>query len=130
MMRAFLALTALLALIVVSGCGDDNGSPLSPSNHAPIIQLQSDTLVALGDTLELWAMASDPDGHELEYTVSVQLTIAELKLGYWPDARIDKQSGHFWFRPQASDQPQRRFTFSVDDGHGGADSTTFSVAVS
>lgn len=126
--RCCLSLVLLSSLIVACGCGDDSG-PVSPTNHAPVILPQNDTLVSLGDTLKLWASASDPDGNALKYRASVQLTLAELQQGYWPDACMDEHTGYYWFRPQVSDQPKRRFTFLVDDSRGGTDSTTFSVTV-
>ena len=128
-MRVLISLLVLLGLILASGCGNDKPGPLGPANHAPVIQPQSDTSVALGDTLELWAHANDADGDELSYALAVHLTLTELKQGYSPDTGFDGATGYFWFRPKPDDAPARRFTFYASDGRGGIDSTTFSVTV-
>ena len=120
----------LAGLIWMSGCSDGgaNGGT-SPSNHPPVIEAQRDTSVVLGDTLVLWARAHDTDGDELTYAAMAHITYEELVRGYFPDAGIIPTSGRFRFRAQAEDCPGRRFTFSANDGRGGADSTPFTVGV-
>ena len=120
----------LLVLSWSNGCGDGGGNGgTGLSNHPPVIEAQGDTSVVLGDTLVLWARASDTDSDELSYTVMAHITYEEFARGYQPDAWMNRTSGRFRFRPQADDSPQRRFTFSANDGRGGADSTTFNVSV-
>ena len=53
----------LLASMAYFCCEDSKeGVSDPPRNHAPMIDEQSDTLVTVGDTLNLTASASDQDG--------------------------------------------------------------------
>jgi hypothetical protein len=128
-MRLGISLVSMLALVLAIGCSEDNGPTSSGANHAPVIRPQNDTLLAVGDTLELSMIASYADEDQLTYGVTVELTLAEIKQGYWPHVHMDAHTGDFWFRAAEEDRPRRRFTVSVEDGRGGADSTTFSVTV-
>ena len=127
-MRIWVCIGAMSVFVMVMGCGD-NGGGTAPTNHAPVLGPQSDTTVALGDSLELWAVVEDSDGDVLTYTLTVHLTLAEFKQGYFPDAKFNTQTGYFWFRPSSDDRPSRDFTFGVNDGRGGLDSTRFTVTV-
>ena len=115
-------------LLLTSACGDDGGGT-APASHAPVMAQQSDTTVAAGDTLDLWAVAQDTDGDELTYSLTVHLTLSEIRLGDIPDTEFNQQTGHFSFRTTAEDHPSRDFTFSARDNRGGADSTRFTVNV-
>jgi hypothetical protein len=120
----------LVGMICIYGCGDSGGSAgPGPSNHTPVIEAQADTSLVLGDTLVIWAEAHDEDGDELAYTAAAYISFEELIRGYSPDAGMNAASGRFEFRTRDEDGPRRRFTFSVDDGRGGADSTTFWVNI-
>ena len=127
-MRVFALALLFLGLVAAGGCGG-GGGPVSPANRSPIIQAQSDTSAAVGDTLELWAVAYDADGDSLTYRLTILMRFSEIKSGYSPDANLDAKTGYFWFKPRAQDQPGRRFTFTVEDGRRGTDSTTFTVTV-
>lgn len=127
-MRLRICVGAISALLIIMGCGDDDGG-VAPVNHAPVMAQQSDTTVAAGDTLQLWAVAQDSDGDDLIYSLTVHLTLSELKQGDIPDTEFDQQTGHFSFMTTAEDSPDRDFTFSASDGRGGADSTRFIVNV-
>jgi hypothetical protein len=119
---------AMGLLILLGGCGSENGST-GPSNHAPTLNAQPDTTVAVGDTLHLWALADDPDGDVLTLHAVVIGTLSDFKLRGLPDFDFDPTDGHFEFRPKTIDRPDRVFRFEVDDGRGGCDSTTFTVGV-
>jgi hypothetical protein len=117
-------------LVIGCGCGKDGGSgSTGPSNHAPVLQGQADTSLALGDTLVIWAEAHDDDGDDLTYTAAAHISFEEFMRGYFPDAGMNATSGRFEFRTREDDGPSREFTFSVDDGRGGTDSTTFWVRI-
>jgi hypothetical protein len=116
-------------LIVVGACGSDDDGPAGPSNHAPVLQAQPDTTVAVGDTLHLWAIADDQDGDPLTYDAVVIGTLSDFKIRGLPDTQFDSTDGHFEFRPRTIDRPDRVFRFRVDDDRGGCDSTTFTVNV-
>jgi len=123
-------LLILLGMICICGCGDSGGTAgPGPSNHTPVIEAQADTSLAVGDTLIIWAKAHDADDDELAYTAAAHISFEEFMRGYFPDAGMNAASGRFEFRTRDEDGPQRRFTFSVDDGRGGADSTTFRVNI-
>lgn len=127
-MRYAAVLPVLLGAICIYGCGDDGGGGnTGPSNKSPVIEAQADTSVAFGDTLVIWAAAQDMDGDELSYTATAYISFEEFTRGYFPDAGMNAASGRFEFRTRLEDGPRRRFAFSVDDGRGGADSTTFWV---
>jgi hypothetical protein len=121
--------SVLSCLILAIGCGDSGDGPAGPSNHPPVIQAQTDTSAAVGDTLVLWADAQDPDGDDLTYIGIAHITYEEFARGYFPHAGMHPTSGRFRFIPQADDAPRRRFSFCVDDGRGGEDSTTFTVNI-
>ena len=121
------SLVAIMYLAIVCGCGEYVGPRLS--NEAPVLQGQPDTTAAVGDTLELWAHAYDADGDTLAYGLIAYVTYEEFTEGYKPDVAMSKNTGYFLFRPRDRDRPSRDFAFTVDDGRGGADSTSFSVSV-
>jgi hypothetical protein len=122
-------LLAMGLLVLAGACGSDDGGPVVPLNHAPILRTQSDTTVAVRDTLHLWAVAHDQDGDPLIYDAVVVGTLADFKLRGFPDTDMESTDGHFEFRARAIDQPDRMFRFLVEDGRGGRDSTTFMVIV-
>ena len=123
----------LLSLIIFISCGDENGivdnNPIIPSNHLPVIQQQSDTSAAIGDTLRLLAIAHDDEGDSLIYYLATVLSWTEIKGGYRCNADIDHVTGQFYFIPKIEDRPERSFYFIVRDVVGGSDSTLFSVFV-
>jgi hypothetical protein len=129
-MRLTFVTLILCVLVWSSGCGDGGGDGCTgPSNHPPIIEAQADTSAALSDTLVLWAIAHDADGDDLSYNVLIHITAEEFARGYIPAAWMHSPSGRFRFWPQTDDEPQRRFTFLVEDNRGGTDTTTFAVRV-
>jgi hypothetical protein len=128
-MRPAAVTLTLLVLAVAGGCGDGEIRVTGPTNHPPVLTAQPDTSAALGDTLILWAIADDPDNDRLSYNVLIHITSDEYSRGYIPDAWMHSPSGRFRFWPQADDEPQRRFTFLVEDNRGGTDTTTFAVRV-
>ena len=127
-MRRGICIGLFSVFAVLVGCGDNDGG-MGPTNHSPVLAAQSDTIVAVGHSLELWASAEDVDGDTLTYSLSVFLSQAELKQGYFPDTEFDAQTGHFVFTASSDDRPSRSFTFGVSDGRGGTDSATFTVIV-
>jgi hypothetical protein len=127
MRRSVFLLGALMYIVVVCGCGEYVGPRLS--NQAPVLEAQPDTTAAVGDTLELWAQAHDADGDSLAYGLVAYVTYEEFTDGYKPDVTMSKYTGYFSFRPRDRDRPGRDFMFTVDDGSGGTDSTSFSVHV-
>jgi len=127
-LRHVTVVVSLLCAILGGGCGKDGGTgSTGPTNHLPVIQAQADTSLAIGDTLVIWAKAHDADGDELTYTAAAHISFAEFMRGYFPDAGMNATTGRFEFRTRDEDGPYRQFTFAVDDGCGGADSTTFMV---
>ncbi|MFN8178235.1 MAG: hypothetical protein U0167_09910 [bacterium] len=118
----FVGLTALVA------CRGAETTAPQP-NRAPFLSVQHDTSSAVGDTLRLHASAMDPDGDRLRYSATIEVTFDELRSGYRPESDMNGDSGWFWFRASAKDEPSRTMSFFADDGRGGRDSTTFEVAV-
>ncbi len=135
--------TAIIIWIVsalVLGCSEDSfvdvidEDPLGPGplNHAPIIAPQPDTSAIVGDTLMLQISATDPDGDALYYEVDVSCTWLETSNNncHSPIARIDYQTGRFWFNPRSYDIPVRHVIVTVSDPHGSSASMEFDVMVS
>lgn len=118
-------LAGLTALVACRGAESTAPQP----NRAPALSVQHDTSSAVGDTLWVRASAVDPDGDCLRYSATIEVTFEELRSGYRPESDMNGDSGWFWFRATAKDEPSRTMSFSVDDGRGGRDSTTFEVAV-
>lgn len=123
----------LATLSFGGGCGsDDVPVPvIPPSNHAPVLRPQSDTTITIGDTLHLWAVADDSDGDALMYGAAILGTWGRLRGVSHADFDIDFEplTGHFIFRALARRRMGNDFQFTVDDGRGGRDSTTFTVFV-
>jgi hypothetical protein len=117
----------LLSSMAYFCCEDSKEGVSDPSrNHAPMIVEQSDTFVAVGDTLNLTASASDQDGDSVSYLLIVY--------GQWhppdfPETQFEGTTGAFSFYAKITDLPGRTFSFVADDHHGGTDTTTFYVAV-
>jgi hypothetical protein len=123
-----LILLGLLALVLLS-CSDDNTcKPVGTdsTNHPPVLQAQRDTSVIIGDTLRLTASATDPDGDEVKY----HLTVGLHDTSDTAAAFLDSLTGRFWFAPSLDDRPQRSMMFTAVDEHGLAISTLFDVSVS
>lgn len=103
---------------------------MEPSmNLPPTIATLPDTSIAVGDTLWTRVEATDPDGDEISYQLTVFLTLEELRDGYRAQAGMNGAKEEFWFVPKRSDRPQRRFKITATDTSGGRDSTTFTVEV-
>ena len=119
---------------VFFGCSDDgdNSNVLNPepdTNNLPIIQVQADTFINVGETLNLQAFASDIDGDSLNFSAAAEVTWSEILDGEIPDFHMDGKSGAFYFNAVGYDTPERLFTFKVDDYNSGLDSTIFIVTV-
>ena len=127
MNRIVIWIALVFCVLSAAACGDDN--PAAPVNQSPAIRAQHDTTAAVGSTLELWAVGSDADADGLTYGLIVFLTPDEIRAGLFPDTDFSGVTGRFRFRPGTDDRPERRFSFTVVDGHGGSDSTFFAVAV-
>ena len=125
--RCVLAGCAATALVAALGCGSDDVTAVH--NRAPVIEAVEDTTIALGDTLGLTVSAVDPDGDDIVLTLAVSVTWEELRDGYRADARLDPESGYFWFRPKPDDIPSRTFLAMADDGRGGEAEAAFTVYV-
>jgi hypothetical protein len=122
----------LHALVLIFGCGSGDGASqdvAGPSNRAPVIQEQTDTTAAAGATLHLYAQASDADGDSLSYRSATIGNYSDFLLRGFPDSDMDAASGHFIFRVRVIDRPNQMFRFYANDGHGGVDSTQFTVIV-
>ena len=118
----------LLALLFFS-CRDDN--PCQPvdsdsPNHPPVLEAHPDTSVIIGDTLRLKASATDPDGDDIKYYLTVILRDTSDTAA----AFIDSLTGDFWFAPTVNDLPNRSMMFTAVDEHGRGMLTLFDVAVS
>jgi len=125
-------LSMLVLAAWLPGCGDEGSDDTTGPgslNHPPVLALQPDTSVAVGDTLYLQASATDQDGDALLYGVIVRQTFEEISDGYLVQGGIHAATGLFWFRPQVLDRPTREFWFTVDDLRAGRDTTGFVVAV-
>jgi hypothetical protein len=125
--------TSFLVLGLLIGCSEDrvttpNQDPIQ-GNHDPVIAQQADTSAIVGDTLRLEFAAIDEDEDSLHFEQEILVSWGDIKAGYWPIADIDSHKGSFWFYPHTYDMPARQVTVMVSDGHGGLDSTTFSVTV-
>lgn len=108
----------------LTGCSGED--PVTPENNPPVLVAMPDTSTTVGSTLRLMAVATDRDGDPITYHLTVIIGGFSDPL---PDAHIDKSSGEFVFKPAASDQPSRDFIIDVQDGHGGEDTTRFTVTV-
>jgi len=130
--RYMIALVAAAVVCVACGCGGESGGGVDggagPGNHPPQLEAQRDTSVVLGDTLELWARAEDPDGHTVTYGLIVPLSLEELLSGYSPDAHI-RTDGRFLFVPVTEDGHVRAFRFTAEDDFGGSDLEQFQVNI-
>jgi len=113
-------------VLFVASCSDD---PAGVSNKAPVMESQQDTTATAGDTLVLWAVAQDPDGDALQYGLVVFVTASQIFVGDIPNTDFDAATGRFEFRVFSSDQPEREFRFTAEDGRGGLASTEFNVIV-
>lgn len=112
------------ALTLCDGCSTADDE----RNRPPVFVSQSDTSVAVGDTLRLTAIATDEDGDDLSYGLVVRFQWQEFRLDEIPVA-LDPGSGDFRYAPGSGEPSLRRFLFRVDDGRGGRDSTGFNVTV-
>jgi Bacterial Ig domain len=120
----------MLVIAALMGCSDDAASPISPpKGNAPILAFQSDTTIAYADTLRLNASATDPDGDPLTFSMAVIVSLSEIRTGYFARAGMDASTGAFWFLPGPRDVPDRSFQFTVTDGTGLTDTSTFKVTV-
>jgi hypothetical protein len=117
----------ILLLVVVVGCGGDDG--VAPSNRAPVVGAQADTSISPGDTLVLWATATDPDGDALTLGLTVFVTASQIRAGDIPDTDFDSSTGRFEFRAVAGDRPSREFAFTATDTREATGSTKFTVTV-
>lgn len=98
-----------------------------PGNVAPILTLQPDTAVAVGDTLHLVAIATDVDHDVIRFSALIKL---RSRVDFpFPEASIDPRSGAFTFVPRSRDVPHRSVAFIADDGRCGRDTTAFVVDV-
>ncbi|NIM18700.1 MAG: hypothetical protein GTO51_00395 [Candidatus Latescibacteria bacterium] len=123
-----IAALALAACDRNSSCYRDQLTGPITQNHPPSIQAQSDTNLVFGDTLKLRASATDPDGDDLTYYLTVFIRdISESD--YVADAFLDSLTGDFWFVPGPMDMPDRSMMFTVIDEKGYSASTQFKVAV-
>ena len=132
--KTTIRLLLVFLIVVFLSCNDEpTFSPTAKKsfspNNSPVILEQTDTTASLGDTLVLWAFATDPDGDSVVYNLDISITWGEIKLGLIPDAQIDRATGRFWFRPQNFDIPSRSFSFIARDGRGATDFTNFIVYV-
>ncbi len=117
----------ILLLVVVAGCG--GGDSVGPTNRAPVVEAQAGTLINPGDTLVLWAAASDPDGDALTLGLTVFVTPTQIRMGDIPSTDFDSSTGRFEFRAVIGDRPSREFAFTATDGRGGTGSARFTVTV-
>ena len=120
----------LVASVLVAACGDDGSGPAAPSaNNSPAMAQLPDTVVSIGDTLRLRAVAVDADGDEVRYQLTVFLSLEEIRAGYRAQVGMNGTTGEFWFAPKFGDRPRREFEIAATDDFGGRDSTGFVVAV-
>lgn len=98
-------------------------------NTPPVIAVQPDTAVSVGDTLYLTARATDADADALRYSCIVLLRWIELRTWVFPQTYMDSTNGGFWFAPGPRDVPGRYVSFIVDDGRCAQDTTQFFVRV-
>ena len=123
------SLIALLGSLVLS-CGSEDNSPAVPElNQPPVLSSQSDTTTSSGDTLHLWASATDPEGDPLSYSVATLGSLSDFKHRGYPDTEINEVEGHFIFRAKDNDRPNREFQFTVKDDKGASHSMSFTVQV-
>lgn len=119
---------AVTAGIVWFGCSDD--SPTESDNLAPVMMAQGDTIIVSGDTIQLIASASDPEGDSLTYRLIVFVSQSEWKAGDVPDTDMSASTGVFTFRALDRDVPSRDFAFGAVDVNGGeASPAEFAVVV-
>ena len=128
-MRFVLLPCALAVAFAAAGCHGDSATSPQRTERPPSLTAQVDTSCAIGDTLRLQAVATDPDGDALRYSASVEITFEEFTAGYLVNGGMNEQTGRFSFIPSQLDKPGRRVSFYVDDGRGGRDSTSFQVSV-
>ncbi len=98
-------------------------------NNPPVIVDHNDTSTTVGDTLRLYAEASDIDGDSLSYGGFVHVSLSDIKNGTIPKYQFIERLRLLEFISQWYDRPSRKVTLYVVDDHGGADSTTFRVFV-
>ncbi len=111
-------ITILIALVIVSGC-NNNDDPVRPPNNPPVIEelrVQNRT-VEWGGTSRLWVTAEDPEGWDLTYswtTTGGQFTSA------------DTANSVMWQAPNESGS--FAITITVSDGENSvSDSDTITV---
>jgi len=117
----------MLWVMFVAGCSSQQET-IAPTddNHPPVLVVLSDTTVAVGDTLRLTAVATDPDGDTINYDLTVLIRGMNDHL---PKVSFDGASGEFVFFPASTDQPSRDFVIRARDGRGGEDDSGFTVTV-
>ncbi len=122
------AAAAAFAILVV-GCTGAEDNVVPSDNNPPVMAAVRDTTIALGDTVAFFVHATDPDGDDITYRLSVSMTWEELRDGYRADASLGSETGYFWFRPVKKDIPGRDFSFTADDGKGGESGVWMTVGV-
>lgn len=76
---------------------------MEPSmNLPPTIATLPDTSIAVGDTLWTRVEATDPEGDEIGYQLTVFLTLEELRDGYRAQAGMNGANEEFWFVPSGA----------------------------
>ncbi len=93
-------------------------NPITPVNQPPVA---TDATVATteGVPVDIVLQASDPDGDTLSYSVTIQPTNGALS-GIAPNLT---------YTPNTGFSGADNFVFQVDDGNGGTDTATISIAV-
>lgn len=115
----------IILVAVVNGC-EDKRVTTPDINKPPEIVEQADTFTTIGDSLLLYALASDPDNDPISFHCihhAIDITSGD------PDYLIDFISGEFKYYPALSDTPQCRFSFIACDDRESCDTTTFNVDV-
>jgi hypothetical protein len=131
-MRLVLVFISSVTIATCLSCGDKSVGPPAQTGHLnnpPVIVEHKDTSTTVGDTLRLYAEASDLDGDSLRYGGFVHVSLTDIKMGTIPEYQFIDNLRLLEFISHSYDRPSRKVTLYVEDGRGGADSTTFRVFV-
>ena len=128
----FVLLISMVVLLLAARCSNERGCDSTGpggENHPPVMQEIRDTTAVLGDTLWIPIEVSDPDGDELHFELLIECTWDKIFRDQCPRAGIRRSVMKVWFWPRIYDFGLSNFMAVVDDGRGGSDSTSFSIAV-
>lgn len=122
-----IALIIITTFILLAGCGEDDPAGPSGKSRTLFMREQPDTHSHVGDTLTLWAQATDTSGDSVYYEME-NILIKYIQMNP-ADTDFDPVTGEFRFYPTGADMESQQFVFRAYNTRGDVDSTRFYVMV-